>query len=90
MRITSIIFERFLGAIEKKLSKRFFFDYGNLEPSIDTFSFSRMRIAVGGGLRVNFPLPGQPVPLAFYLGYPIRKQPEDEERLFLFSMGTPF
>ena len=66
------------------------FDYGNLSPTIEEFSFSEMRFAVGGGIRINFPLPGQPFPLAFYLGYPLRRLPEDRTRVFLFSLGTPF
>ena len=67
-----------------------FLDYGNLSPEISTFSFSEMRYAVGGGLRINFPFLGQPLPIGLYLGTPIRKESSDRSQLFLFTIGTPF
>lgn len=67
-----------------------FFDYGNLGEDLERLDWSKIRLAVGGGLKINLPLPGQPLPLAFYLGFPLKKEDEDEERVFLFSLGSPF
>lgn len=75
---------------QKLLRGVIWLDYGNLASSFDSFSLSEMRVAAGGGFRINFPLPGQPFPLAFYLGYPIRQLDEDESRVFLFTIGSPF
>lgn len=67
-----------------------FFDYGNLAPTLADFDFSEMRYVVGGGVRINVPLPGQPFPINLYFGVPLAKEDEDRERLFLFTIGTPF
>lgn len=77
---------------QKILRGVIFFDYGNLQLS-DSFAeldLSRMRYAAGGGLKINFPWLGQPLPIALYFGVPISKEDGDRERLFLFTIGTPF
>ena len=66
------------------------FDYGNLSTDISTFDFGEMRYAAGGGLRINFPLFGQPLPIGLYVGYPIKREDDDEPRAFLFTIGVPF
>ncbi|MGQ9591981.1 MAG: outer membrane protein assembly factor BamA [Planctomycetota bacterium] len=77
-------------AYQKFLRLVAFFDYGNLAPDLGTFELSKMRFAAGGGIRINVPIPGQPIPLVFYLGHPLKKEDEDETRFFLFSIGSPF
>jgi outer membrane protein insertion porin family len=67
-----------------------FFDYANLSEDIDSFDFSEMRYSVGGGLRLTFPLPGNPIPIGLYLGFPIKKEDEDETKTFSFTIGVPF
>jgi outer membrane protein insertion porin family len=75
---------------QKLLRGVFFLDYGNLSPNINELSTGRMRYAVGGGFRVNFPFLGQPLPIGLYLGTPIAKEPDDRTRVFLFTIGAPF
>jgi len=67
-----------------------FVDYGNLSSTVNDFDFSEMRYAVGGGIRINFPFLGVPLPIGLYLGKALNALPEDEERLFLFTIGAPF
>jgi outer membrane protein insertion porin family len=66
-----------------------FFDYGNLSDLTD-FKLERMRYSVGGGIRINFPFLGFPIPISLYFGTPLQKEDEDDARLFLFTIGTPF
>ena len=67
-----------------------FFDYGNLQNMSD-FSLDKMRYVVGFGARLNFPLlGGAPIPIGLYFGTPLKRQPEDETRFFLFSLGYLF
>jgi outer membrane protein assembly factor BamA len=49
-----------------------------------------MRYSVGGGIRINFPFLGFPIPISLYFGTPLQKEDEDDARLFLFTIGTPF
>ncbi|MBI4606660.1 MAG: outer membrane protein assembly factor BamA [Planctomycetes bacterium] len=67
-----------------------FFDYANLSTDIDSFTFSEMRYSAGGGIRINFPFLGAPLPIGLYLGAPIRREDDDRTRLFLFTIGAPF
>ena len=75
---------------QKLLRGVFFLDYGNLTPDITDLSFGEMRYAVGGGLRINFPFLGQPLPIGLYLGTPLEKEDDDRTRVFLFTIGAPF
>lgn len=75
---------------QKLLRGVFFLDYGNLAPETSDLSFGRMRYSIGGGLRINFPFLGQPLPIGLYLGTPIEKEDDDRTRVFLFTIGTPF
>ena len=51
----------------------------------------KMRYVVGAGLRLNFPLlGGAPIPIGLYFGSPLKREPEDETRFFLFSLGHMF
>ncbi|HZN56578.1 MAG TPA: outer membrane protein assembly factor BamA [Planctomycetota bacterium] len=67
-----------------------FLDYGNLSRTPEEFSLGDMRYALGGGVRVNFPFLGSPLPIGLYLGFPLKQEDEDRTRLFLFTIGTPF
>ncbi len=77
--------------VQKMLRGVLFVDYGNLAPTISRLDvFDRMRVVVGGGLRLNFPFLGQPIPIGLYLGTPLRDEPEDRTRVFLFTIGARF
>ncbi|MEZ6132057.1 MAG: BamA/TamA family outer membrane protein [Planctomycetaceae bacterium] len=60
-----------------------FTDMGTVEQEVRADNF---RITVGLGLRVVVPAMG-PVPLAFDFGFPVRSNPEDDERIFSFYVG---
>ncbi len=67
-----------------------FLDYGNLQDPSD-FRFEDMRYVLGFGARLNFPLlGGMPIPIGLYFGTPIQREPQDETRFFLFSIGNLF
>ncbi len=67
-----------------------FLDYGNLQDPSD-FRFEDMRYVLGFGARLNFPLLGGiPIPIGLYFGTPIHREPEDETKFFLFSIGNLF
>ena len=68
----------------------FFFDYGNISEDIDSFDISETSLPAGGGIRINFPWLGQPLPIGLYFGSPLKKEKGDEQRFFLFTIGTPF
>ena len=76
--------------VSKLIRGVIFADYGNLEPDLTDLDFGRMRYAVGGGLRINFPFLGQPLPIGLYVGTALRKEEEDRRRAFLFTIGAPF
>lgn len=76
--------------LQKYLRGVFFLDYGNLAPDLSEFTFDEMRYAAGGGLRIIFPFLGPPIPIGLYLGWPIQKEPDDESRAFLFTVGGRF
>jgi outer membrane protein insertion porin family len=78
------LFQKFLRGVV-------FLDYGNLAPDFESFSLDETRLAVGAGVRINFPfLGGQPLPIGLYLGHALRKEEGDHTRLFLFTIGVPF
>lgn len=69
-----------------KLQQVIFSDFGTVE---DEFHINDFRVTVGTGLRVF--LPRQmfgPLPLAFDLGIPVVKGPQDREQLFTFFIGA--
>ena len=51
--------------------------------------FDNWRITAGVGLRLTVPAL-TPVPLAFDFGFPIKKEPTDDTRLFTFTVEVPF
>ena len=55
----------------------------------DTPGFSEYRVSAGFGIRLYLEALG-PAPLAFDFGFPLRKQPTDEEQVFSFSAELPF
>jgi len=67
-----------------------FLDYGNLAYTREQYDWDEMRYSVGAGLRINFPFLGQPLPIGLYLGYPLKKEDDDDEELFQFTIGMPF
>ena len=75
---------------EQMLRGVVFLDYGNLQELSD-FRFEEMRYVVGVGARLNFPLLGGiPIPIGLFLGTPLKHQPDDETKFFLFSIGNIF
>ena len=69
-----------------KFQQVIFSDFGTVENGYDIKNF---RVTVGTGFRVY--LPQQmfgPLPLAFDLGFPVLKTPDDKERLFTFFIGA--
>jgi outer membrane protein insertion porin family len=85
-------FSFFLGAeINQPLYKDIvsmvaFIDSGtvNTDPSFDNY-----RVSVGLGVRLYIQSLS-PVPIAFDFGFPIKKEPTDEDRLFSFSIDLPY
>jgi outer membrane protein insertion porin family len=67
-----------------------FLDYGNLATEPSAFELDEMRFAAGGGIRMNFPFLGQPLPIGLYLGNAFKTEDPDRKRAFLFTIGTPF
>ena len=55
----------------------------------DSPGFDEYRVSVGTGLRLYIPQLGQ-IPIAFDFGFPLRKQPDDDTRVFTFSAELPF
>lgn len=69
-----------------KLQQVVFCDFGTVESG---YEFTTFRAAVGTGLRIF--LPQQmfgPLPLAFDLGFPVVKGPEDRTKIFTFFIGA--
>lgn len=64
----------------------FFSDMGTITNSP---GFEDWRITAGLGLRLTVPAL-TPVPLAFDFGFPIRKMPTDDTRIFTFTVEVPF
>ncbi len=82
----------FLGAqyeiplIGELLTGVVFVDSGTVT---NTPGFSEYRVSVGAGVRIYIRQFG-PVPIAFDFGFPIAKQPLDEEQVMSFSAELPF
>ncbi len=83
-------FEYSFPIFKKVLRGVAFLDYGNLATEMDAFSLDESRYVVGGGIRINFPFLGQPLPIGLYIGKALKSEDEDRERLFLFTIGTRF
>jgi len=64
----------------------FFSDMGTIT---NQPGFEDWRITAGIGLRLTVPAL-TPVPLAFDFGFPIRKMPTDDPRIFTFTVEVPF
>lgn len=64
----------------------FFMDSGTVTEEI---GFDQYRVSLGVGIRLYIPQLGQ-APLAFDFGFPIKKEPGDDERLFSFALDIPF
>lgn len=84
--------ELFLGAqyemplMGEAITGVLFVDSGTVS---DSAGFDDYRIAVGAGVRLYIPQLGN-VPMAFDFGFPIKKQSDDETRVFTFSAELPF
>ena len=74
---------------QKLLRGVVWFDYGNLAP-VASFDLRETRFATGAGIRINFPFLGRPLPIGLYFGSPLHKEPDDESRFFLFTIGDSF
>ncbi|MGP1308983.1 MAG: BamA/TamA family outer membrane protein, partial [Phycisphaerales bacterium] len=68
------------------LSGVVFLDTGTV---INDPGFDDYRVSAGVGVRLRIPALSN-APLAFDLGFPIKKEETDEERLFSFSIDLPF
>ncbi len=66
-----------------------FTDVGNVVPEVDSTIFDSIRASVGIGFRIKIPFFG-PRPFAFDFGFPIRKEDDDDTRVFSFSFGKQF
>jgi outer membrane protein insertion porin family len=60
-----------------------FVDAGDVEPNVQ---FGTIRVSAGAGIRLILPFLGQ-TPLAVDVGFPINKDPQDDEQLISFSFG---
>ncbi|WP_240911152.1 BamA/OMP85 family outer membrane protein [Paludisphaera soli] len=63
-----------------------FTDFGTVE---NDFSFSKLRVSVGTGLRLMIPAMG-PIPLGFDLAFPVMYAEGDALRYFNFSMSASY
>ena len=63
-----------------------FFDAGNAYAENENISFDNLRLDWGVGLRWHSPFG----PLRFEFGFPIEKQPGDQDWVFNFSIGEFF
>jgi outer membrane protein insertion porin family len=63
------------------------FDFGDIEPHLWDFAAGRIRTAAGGGLEVRLRLLGQNIPINLYWVEALRKERDDRERLWSFSLG---
>ena len=71
-------------ALSPPLKKEVFADFGDVE---DSFKFGTVRASAGFGVRLTLPFFSQ-FPLALDFGIPIRKNAQDDTRIFSFSLGT--
>ncbi len=69
--------------VGESLSALFFVDSG----TVDT---GRYRVSVGGGIQLMIPHWFGPVPMQIGVGMPVRKDDEDEEETFFFSIKSLF
>ena len=68
-----------------------FVDAGMLERSFSDLDFSRVRAAMGIGVRIRIPQMGmQQVPIGLYFSSPIQKESTDKTESVSFSIGTGF
>ncbi|MHC5004923.1 MAG: outer membrane protein assembly factor BamA [Planctomycetota bacterium] len=71
---------------QNALSGVFFVDSGTV---LEDIGFDEYRVSAGAGIRISIPALG-PVPIAIDFGFPIQKQPEDDNRTLTFSAELPF
>ncbi len=71
---------------EKSLRGVMFIDTGTLN---EEFNFSKYRVSVGGGIRLQVPFLGR-APFALDLAIPIVREPTDEKQIFSFDLSMPF
>jgi outer membrane protein insertion porin family len=82
----------FLGAqyqfpiFEKLLAGVFFVDSGTV---LDSPGLTPYRLSLGAGVRLSIPALS-PVPIALDFGFPILKEPTDQDQTFSFSAEFPF
>ncbi len=66
------------------------FDFGDIEPSFSDLSAHRIRTSAGVGLLLRLRLMGADVPVNLYWVEALRKEPDDREKFFGFSLGYEF
>jgi outer membrane protein insertion porin family len=72
--------------LTEMLSGVVFLDTGTVT---EYFGFEDYRVSVGFGARLHVPQLG-PVPIAFDFGFPLVKEPTDDEQVFSFTAELPF
>jgi outer membrane protein insertion porin family len=73
--------------LENTLRGIVFTDFGNLSESESAFSFDEYRIGVGGGVVLNVPIFGQPLPISITWTEAVKKQDGDQLQEFSFDLG---
>ncbi len=73
--------------IENTLRGIVFTDFGNLSDGTSAFSFDDYRVGVGGGVVINVPIFGQPLPISITWTEAVKKQEGDRIQEFSFDLG---
>lgn len=73
--------------LENTLRGIVFTDFGNLADDQDSFSFDEYRVGVGGGVVLNVPIFGQPLPISITWTEAVMSQEGDRLQQFSFDLG---
>lgn len=73
--------------LENTLRGIVFTDFGNLAESESDFSFDDYRVGAGGGVILNVPIFGQPLPISITWTEAVKSQEGDRLQQFSFDLG---
>ena len=73
--------------IETNLYCIVFTDFGNLAVDQSSFSFDEYRVGVGGGVILNVPIFGQPLPISITWTEAVQSEEGDRLQQFSFDLG---
>ncbi|MEC9476029.1 MAG: outer membrane protein assembly factor BamA [Planctomycetota bacterium] len=73
--------------LENTLRGIVFTDFGNLSEDKASFSFDEYRVGVGGGVVLNVPIFGQPLPISITWTEAVKSQEGDRLQEFLIDLG---